>query len=192
MPPRRPRRPLPPRRFDHRNPAARKVHPTLLRANRLFSNGNYINSAALYEKLAVGAYDRGLPRAPMLFMQSGKALLIAGKVVRGMSITQRGLGILADQARWRELYQFGRRSVNILDELGYEKEARGMEAWLKTRLPEKEETAIKAAREAAPEEKPTFPVTCPACGARVHPDEVKVIDKSTVECLFCGSVIRAG
>ena len=53
-------------------------------------------------------------------------------------------------------------------------------------------TAIKAAREAAPEEKPTFPVTCPACGARVHPDEVKVIDKSTVECLFCGSVIRAG
>ena len=190
MPPRRPRRPLPPRRFENRNSASRNVHPTLLRANRLFTNGNYIDAAALYEKLAIGAYDRGLPRAPMLFMQSGKALLIAGKVVRGMSITQRGLGILADHARWHELYQFGRRSVNILNELGYKKEADGMEAWLKTRLPEKEEAAIIAAGETATVKKPTFPVTCPACGARIHPDEVKVIDKSTVECRFCGSVIR--
>ena len=191
MPPRRPRRPLPSRRFDHRDSASKNVHPTLLRANRLFSNGNYTDAAALYEKLAVGAYDRNLPRAPMLFMQSGKALLIAGKVVRGMSITQRGLGILADQGRWHELYQFGRRSVDILTELGYKKEADGMEAWLKTRLPEKQEAAIKTALEAAPVNKPDFPVTCPACGARVHPDEVKVIDSSTVECRFCGSIIRA-
>jgi hypothetical protein len=191
MPPRRPRRPLPPRRFDHRKPATRNVHPTLLRANKLFSNGKYIDAAALYEKMAVGAYDRNLPRAPMLFMQSGKALLIAGKVQRGMSITQRGLGILADQSRLRELYQFGRRSINILNELGYEKEAQGMEEWLKTRLPEKEEAAIKAAHESSPTDKPNFPITCPACGARVHPDEVRVIDGSTVECSFCGSIMRS-
>jgi len=190
MPPRRPRRPLPPRRFDRRSPAARRVHPTLIRANKLFSNGKYIDAAALYEKLAVGAYDRGLPRAPMLFMQSGKALLIAGKVQRGMSITQRGLGILTDQGRWSEFRQFGRRSVNVLNELGYKKEAEGMEEWLKTMLPEKEEANSKEDKTDVIE-KPGFPVTCIACGARVHPDEVVMIDTATAECSFCGSIIKA-
>jgi len=191
MPPRRPRRPLPPRRFDHRKPAARKVHPLLLRANQLFSNGKYMEAANLYEKLAKGALDRGLPRAPLLFLQAGKSLLATGRLKRGVVLAQRGLGLLADQNRWRELHQFGYRTVNVLNELGYEKEAQNMEEWLKARLPEKEEAAIREHQAAAPNAKPDFPVNCSACGARVHPDEVVMIDTTTAECSFCGSIIKA-
>lgn len=190
MPPRRPRRPLPPRRFPQRNAAPRHVHPLLLRANRLFSDGKYYDAAKLYEKLAVGAYDRHLPRAPMLFMQAGKSLLIAGKVEKGMALAQRGLGLLADQKRWRELYQFGRRSVNVLNELGHKEQAAGLEEWLKALLPEDQEPVMRK-EQLTKEEMRVFPVSCPACGARVHPDEVKVIDKATVECSFCGSLIRS-
>jgi len=35
-----------------------------------------------------------------------------------------------------------------------------------------------------------LPTNCPKCGAPIHGDEANWIDSSTVECDFCGSLIR--
>ena len=191
MRPRRPRRELPPRRFDrYKDKPPVRVHPLLRRANNLFSNGKYIEAAMLYEKLALGAQDRNLPRTPILYLQASKAFLIAEKGDEGMRMLMQGLELFVDQKRWRELLQFGKRSVNVLNELGYSQEAEEIEAWLEERLPEEDKKKAKSTDDQQQKERTLFPVTCPSCGARVHPDEVRVIDESTVECSFCGNLIR--
>ena len=187
MPPKRPRRDLPPRKFGRRSPGAARTHPLLLRANQLFSNGNYLEAAGLYEKMAIGAFERKMPRAPILFLQAGKALFVADRVNHGMQLVQRGLGLLADQKRWGEMYQFGGRSVDVLSELGYTDQANALQDWLKSRLPEDKEPA--AAKEAPLR---IFATVCPDCGARLHPHEMQLIDETTTACSFCGSLIRTG
>jgi hypothetical protein len=36
-----------------------------------------------------------------------------------------------------------------------------------------------------------LPTNCSKCGAPIHPDEVTWVDASTIECDYCGSLIRA-
>ncbi len=36
-----------------------------------------------------------------------------------------------------------------------------------------------------------LPTNCPKCGAPIHADEADWVDSATVECDFCGSLIRA-
>ena len=35
-----------------------------------------------------------------------------------------------------------------------------------------------------------LPTNCPKCGAPIHANEANWVDASTVECDFCGSLIR--
>ena len=188
---RRPRRELPPRRFPPGERRPVKAHPMLVRANRLFQNGKYEESAALYLNFAKGAVDRNLPRAPILFLQAGKAYLIAEKTDDGMRAIWRGLKILADKNREQDLLQFGKRSVNILNELGLSEQANEVDEWLQKTLPNYNGDSgeiIDFSKKR--EEIVMFPTICPACGGRVHPDEVRKIDSKTLECSFCGSLIQ--
>ena len=190
---RRPRRELPPRRFPPGEKRTVKgAHPLLVRANRLFQNGNYLDAASLYLKMAAGAADRNLPRTPILFLQAGKSFLIAERTDDGMRAVWRGLKILADKNRQSELLQFGKRTVNILNELGLTTQAVEIDEWLQKTLPDYAgDTGELQDFSQKREEIAMFPTTCPACGGRVHPDEIRKVDENTIECSFCGTLIRA-
>ncbi len=162
----------------------------LNQAHRLMSAGDYIEAGAIFERLARGAVERGIPRAPFLFIQAGKAYLEGGEKPKGFTLVKHGLNMLADAGRWGELYRVGHRTLDVLEEKGFTVEKDRLTAWLEEVLPENSEqvTEIKLRDKT---KHPILPTACPSCGGPVDPAAVSWRDDVTAECLFCGSMVRA-
>jgi hypothetical protein len=162
------------------------VPPEIAQANKLLMNGDYVNAAPAFENLARRAEGRGGPRAPMFFIQAGRAHILNQQVEKGMINLRSGLSLLASTGRMDALQRAGSRIVRELDQLGLAGEARIIRELLS-----KQNITVSA--QFPQTETPTrlLPTHCPSCGAPVRSDEVEWIDAATAECDFCGGAIRA-
>jgi hypothetical protein len=156
----------------------------LQEANFAFDKGEYGRAGELFERIAETVAARGGPRAPLFYIQAGRARLLAGQTALGMPSLKRGLELFAQRGQLPRLQQAGARLVSELNELGSKKEAAEIETWLKTVLP------VAPSFESSPP-RPVLPTRCAACGATARPDEVEWLDEVTAECAYCGSSIRA-
>ncbi len=169
------------------------VSPKLIEANRLVQAGEYAAAAVLYEPLAQNA--RRPRNAARLQVEAGRARLMAGQVAQAMPLFRQGLGLLAERGRWLTVHRLGREVVQDLRSRGHEQQANEIAAWLNGQPAPEQETAsfpgetppasVQAKRP------PRLPTRCPACGAPVDPRDVEWVDEATVECDYCGSLIRA-
>jgi hypothetical protein len=166
-----------------RKTLAQEVPPILQEANFAFDKGEYGRAGELFEKMAETAAARGGPRAPLFFLQAGRARVLAGQTSLGMPSLRRGLELLAQREQHPRLHQAGQRAIAELRERGRSKEASELESWLKNALP-------SAPLSDPARNRPALPTHCPACGAAVRPDEVEWLDDATAECAYCGSPIR--
>src|SRR5512138_1853350 len=166
-----------------RKTLAQDVPPVLQEANFVFDKGEYGRAGELFEQIAEKAAARGGPRAPIFYLQAGRARILAGQTALGTPSLKRGLELLAERGQFPRLQQAGERVLSELDERGLKKEAMEIEAWLKTVLP-------SAAPPASATKHPLLPTHCPACGAAMRPDEVEWLDEVTAECAYCGSPVR--
>jgi hypothetical protein len=162
------------------------VPPLLLEANRLLANGNYPAAAEALEQLAQKAEARHLPQAAPLYLQAGRARILAGQTAAGMKSLRSGLALLARTGRWAMLQRMGERAVAELSERGLKAEAQEIAAYLQSLLP----SGFTPGQGGKPVRQPLLPTHCPACGAPVRPNEVDWIDEWTAECPYCGSPIR--
>ncbi len=187
-PPMRPR----PGRTRH-NPASPRpthgrAHKALQRAHRLMESGDYTNAADMFERLARGAHDRGMLRqAPRLYLQAGKANILAGNLERGGDMLRQGLNIIAGAQRWMYLHQAGSRVVAELTEWGHSALAAEFEQWLEQTLPADTASYQPAG---SPAQRPQLPLHCPSCGGPIRSDEIDWLDATTAECPYCGSGVR--
>lgn len=167
-----------------RKTLAQDVPPVLQEANFAFDKGEYGRAGELFERIAETAAARGGPRAPLFYLQAGRARILAGQTSLGMPSLKRGLELFAQRRQFPRLQQAGARVISELNERGLKKEAAEVEAWLKTvsPLPPTSEPSLK---------RPLLQTHCPACGAAVRPDEVEWLDEVTAECAYCGSPVRA-
>ncbi len=171
----------------------RSVHPRLVHANRLLEEGDYLQAAQLYEELGRQASDLGRVRAPYLFLQAGQARLLAGDKDAGIALIQQGLGMFEAEGRWHKLQRTGSRVLAGLRGSGYNDEAAKIEQWLqKTLQPHGEFSAMPVSSRSEEERHPLLPTACPTCGAPLYPQEVDWVDALTVECNYCGNLIRGG
>lgn len=166
-----------------RKTLAREIPPILQEANFAFDKGEYGRAGELFEKLAGTAAARGGSRAPLFYLQAGRARILAGQTALGVPSLKRGLELLAQREQFPRLYRAGTRVAAELDERGLQKEAAEIGAWLKAVLPSEPARASLLQR-------PVLPTHCPSCGATVRPDEVEWLDETTAECAYCGSPIR--
>jgi hypothetical protein len=159
-----------------RKTLAQDVPPVLQEANFAFDKGEYGRAGELFERIAETAAARGGPRAPLFYLQAGRARILAGQTALGMPSLKRGLELLAQRGQLPRLQQDGMRVISELNERGLNKEAAEIEAWLKTVSPvvPSLESSLK---------RPVLPTHCPACGAAVRPDEVEWLDEVT-ECVL--------
>lgn len=169
-----------------RKTLAQEVPPVLQEANFAFDKGEYGRAGELFERIAETAAARGGPRAPIFYLQAGRARVFAGQSALGMPSLKRGLELLSQQRSFLRLHRVRRRLINELHERGLLKEAAEIEAWMKSpevsmSEPEWQETQLK---------RPVLPTHCPSCGAAVRLDEVEWLDNVTAECAYCGSSIR--
>ncbi|HET9914948.1 MAG TPA: hypothetical protein VFQ13_23870 [Anaerolineales bacterium] len=166
-----------------RKTLAQEVPPVLQEANFAFDKGEYGRAGELFERIAETAAARGGPRAPLFYLQAGRARILAGQTALGMPSLKRGLELFAQRGQLPRLQQAGTRVISELNERGLKKEAAEIEAWLKTVSP------VVPSFEPSPQ-RPVLPTHCPACGAAVRPDEVEWLDEVTAECAYCGSPVR--
>lgn len=167
-----------------RKTLAQDVPPVLQEANFVFDKGEYGRAGELFEQIAEKAEARGGPRAPIFYLQAGRARILAGQTALGLPSLKRGLELLVQRGQFPRLQQAGTRVIAELNERGLKNEAAEIEAWLKTALPSVPSFGTSLKR-------PVLPTYCPACGAAVRPDEVDWLDEITAECAYCGSPVRA-
>jgi hypothetical protein len=169
-----------------RKTLAQEVPPILQEANFAFDKGEYGRAGELFEKIAETAAARGGPRAPLFYLQAGRARIFAGQTVLGMPSLKRGLELLSQGKLFLRLHRVRRRLINELHERGLQKEAAEIEAWMSS--PEASMADVESYE--AQVKRPSLPTHCPSCGAAVRPDEVEWLDEVTAECAYCGSPIR--
>jgi len=169
-----------------RKTLAQEVPPILQEANFAFDKGEYGRAGELFEKIAETTAARGGPRAPLFYLQAGRARLFAGQAALGMPSLKRGLELLSQQRLFLRLHRVRRRLINELHERGLNQQAAEIEAW--TFSPETSMSAAEA--QETPVKRPVLPTHCPSCGAALRPDEVEWLDETTAECAYCGSPIR--
>jgi hypothetical protein len=166
-----------------RKTLAQEVPPILQEAHFAFDKGEYGRAGELFERMAETAAARNGPRAPILFLQAGRARILAGQTVLGMPSLKRGLELLVQRQQFTRLQNAGARVISELNERGLKQEASELEAWLKAVLP-------AATSAETPVKRPLLPPHCPSCGATIRSDEVEWLDEVTAECAYCGSPIR--
>jgi len=170
-----------------RRTLAQEVPPVLQEANFAFDKGEYGRAGELFERIAETASARGGPRAPMFYLQAGRARIFAGQTALGMPSLKRGLELLSQQRLFLRLHRVRRRLINELRERGLEAEAREIEGWMTSPQAGASETEWQEPQM----KRPILPTHCPACGAALRPDEVEWLDEDTAECDYCGSPVRA-
>ncbi len=161
----------------------------LRQAHRHMEKAEFDSAAAIFEMLARKARDRGMLRqASRLYLQAGKAHVLAEHQDRGQDALQQGLNILAETECWPALDQAGQRVIDELESWGYDQIAEEFKTWLKENVPDDEivtQTPARALR------RPALPLKCPTCGGPLRPDEVEWLDHVTAACPYCGSSVRA-
>ena len=162
------------------------IPPMLLRANQLLAAGDYPAAAEAFEQLARGAEARGFPQAAQLYLQAGRARILAGQTAAGVDSIKRGLALFAQNGQWGRLHQAGNRAVAELNQRGLTKEAQEIAAYIKSALP----AGFTPGAGIGPAKPPVLPTHCPGCGAPIRADEVEWLDEVTAECSYCGSPVR--
>ncbi|MEW5941151.1 MAG: hypothetical protein AB1750_15915 [Chloroflexota bacterium] len=165
------------------------VPPMLRRAHELMAAGNYVAAAETFEQLGRAGEARGHPKTATMFLQGGRARIMAGQNQPGYEDLMRGLTVLSKMGRPGQLFHTGNRVVAELNERGMSKEAAQIADWLKTNLPPRPEGAAPGPT-VAPTRKPVLPTHCPGCGGPVNSQDVEWLDDVTAECNWCGSPLR--
>lgn len=169
-----------------RRPFAGNIPPLLQRANQMMAAGNYPEAASAFEQLARAAEARGGPRAPIFYVQAGRARIMAGQTAGGIEYLERGLGLFASRGLAGRASNVGYRILGELNQRGLTKEAGQVTAYLKELLP-----GFNAATpDTTPSQHPPLPTHCPGCGAPLRPDEVDWLDEITAACAYCGSPVH--
>jgi hypothetical protein len=166
-----------------RKTLAQDVPPILQEANFAFDKGEYGRAGELFEQIAQTATARGRSRAPLFYLQAGRARILAGQTLLGMPSLRRAVELLVELRRPLRLHRVARRVISELQERGLETEAAEVKGWLNNASPS--EPSIDE-----PTKRPVLPIRCPSCGATVRPDEIEWLDDITAECAYCGSPLR--
>ena len=168
-----------------RKTLAQNVPPILQEANFAFDKGEYGLAGELFEKIAQTADARGGTRAPVFYLQAGRARVLAGQAKLGIPSLKRGFELFAQRGQIHKLHQASAPILTELKARGLTNEAAEIESFLKKLSPS------LPSMESIPAKRPVLPTHCPSCGAALRPDEVEWLDEVTAECAFCGSPVRA-
>jgi hypothetical protein len=166
--------------------AMRRAPDELILANQMMDSGEYAGAAGQFESLARIDQARGGRYAPQLFLQAGRAGILAGRIETGLAHLKSGLSLLADRGDWLRLNRAGRRVIGELSQRGLSAEANEISRHLDMILPGN----VSIPSEPVPARRPVLPTHCPSCGAALRPDEVDWLDDITAECAYCGSPVR--
>jgi hypothetical protein len=148
----------------------------------------YPQAGRIFEELGVAAMSRGIPQAPQLFLQAGRAQLLAGATTHGTNLLIKGLRLMPKMGQASRLPIVSRRILSELREFSMDQEYRMFESELSPLLSELD---LNIAPTDRLESQGRLPSKCPYCGGTAQPNEVDWINSHSATCDFYGSVVEA-
>lgn len=161
----------------------------LQQANVWMGQGEFGRAAETFVELGEQAQAHGLPRAPQLFLQAGRAYLMEGKNEAAVSCMRQGLRLMARLGQVGRLPRVARHVLEDLRSRGLHQEAGQLQSELATLVPGIDLTLVSSAPPVTAHRR--LPAKCPFCGGTVHPQTVEWIDENSATCDYCGSVVQA-
>lgn len=149
---------------------------------RLFEQGKFEKAAEAFDNLAQEAEEKGMVfQAANLTMQSARCHLRLDDLDSAYDRGMKGLELFKRAERPGAAKRLGERMAKILREKGRDADAEALEREL-GQLP-------MAPRAAAG--RGELPGKCPQCGGPIKEAEVNWVGRSSAECPYCGSVVKA-
>lgn len=161
------------------------IPPALIEANRRLHQGDYLGAGSLFELLATRASAQYPRFAPRYVIEAGRSRLLGGQVDEGLRIIKRGLQILDGQERWADLQRIATAIVHSLKMKGFTVQADQIQEWLSQRVGQ--QSHLKPAAKVG---HVFLSDICPNCGGAIDPRECEWISGDTIECAFCGGLVR--
>jgi thioredoxin-like negative regulator of GroEL/DNA-directed RNA polymerase subunit RPC12/RpoP len=160
----------------------RPVPEPVRRAMSLFERGKFEEAAKLFDELAQDAEEQGqLFRAAHLGGQAARCYLQLDDVDAAYERATKALDLFKQAERPGAARRLGESIVKVLKDKGRQAEAEALERKLR-QLPA---PARPGARRGE------LPGKCPQCGGPIKETEADWIGPSSVECPYCGSVVKA-
>lgn len=187
--------------FRRRRPLRRPGRGPLQRlekAQRLFEAGQFDEAAHIFQRLAVGAVQRGmLDRGSDLFARAAQCHLELGHVEQAIVLSKRSLRLLGRAGQMGKVQTRWPKMVEALAQKGYRDEAMALqqeiEAFLSGRpLPGPVGRRPGHLAPGGPARlRAQLPASCPHCGGPVNLNEVTWAGPDRAECAYCSGIITA-
>lgn len=162
-------------------------------ANQAFESGDYREAADRYTRLAERAVIRGKSRAGNWMIKAGQANVLNGSKDLGMQQIFKGMEMLRNEGRQRDLGKYAWRTIDLFKSSGLNTEAQRISDWVQGKAPDVkvEESGVpfNSDRTAS---RQRLPSKCPSCGAPVHPATVDWVENGQAACAYCGSLLPEG
>jgi hypothetical protein len=178
------------RRF--RNPALQSnlIGPVQMRmlnqANQLLAGGQPAQAALLFAQLAAELEATNHPRrAANLHAQAAHAFADSQDSQAAQTHARAALNLFIQNQMVRRTPVFYANITRKLNSKGMKNAAEALEKEFGSRV-----GPLPVAVTPPAGQHGQLPTNCPKCGAPLHANEANWVDASTVECDFCGSLIR--
>jgi hypothetical protein len=160
------------------------------RAHSLVERGDHANAAQLFERQARDAGDRGIYLSSAhLYLQAGRAKLLAGETKDGEYLLRQGMTILADHMDPRRLALSGNQLAADLLSMGRDHLAEELSSWLKQTLDAIQPVPVEIADNQPGQA--WIPIQCPHCNAVLRPADIEREPQAVREvCVYCASLIN--
>lgn len=176
------------RRIRRRRRGSNRRLIRLRRAHQLYDDEKFAESGAVFEEIASQAENRNHPHSPQLFLQAGRANIMAGNGEKGIGLLVRGLRKMGELGRHRQLIAASARILWVVEVHVEIKQFTNLQHKIDQLL---KEYNLDLRPQSPTLEQPKLPTKCPQCGGTVHPDEVEWHMNRTAECEYCGSILEA-
>lgn len=176
------------RRFRRRRRGGNRRFNRLRLAHRLFDEERFAEAGEAFEELATQAERRNLPRSPQLFLQAGRANIMAGSSEKGFELLVRGLRLMGEHGQHRRLIAVSARILQAAELRANKQQATKLKRMIEQML---QQYGLDLGSPSHAPKQARLPTKCPQCGGTVHPDEVKWFKNHAAECEYCGSILEA-
>lgn len=175
------------RRFIRPNPLNPDQMATLVRANRLVSEGRPLEAGPLFALVAEALQQSRHPRrAANLYARASHSFADGNDEQATLKYARQALSLFAQTKMVPRQAAFYTNITRKLSTKGMAKAAAELQGEFGDQV-----AALPARLRLAPQPRHgLLPTTCPKCGAPMHADALEWVDEHTVECVYCGTLIR--
>lgn len=160
----------------------------LAQANQLQAQGKALEAARLFAQLANGMQARQHPRrAANLYARAAHASADGNDEPSALLYSRQALTLFTQVQMPARASAFYTNITRKMHNQGMQAQAETLQEEFGEKLPAIPAPTPTGSRST----RPLLPTNCPKCGARVHTEDATWVDDRTVECEYCGSLIRS-